>query len=332
MEPLQWNIRSSLSKHERSELKAPLFKALWDFVPAKDDPESHGALLDHYFNQLDLVEAYNLNLRTHENVVQLIGFVKDNITSTREILQKELTTHHGAILGPAPDSAEKAIGLAVQLWLMLGPDKWDSNKTLKEFIHENFPRNDRPTSGSMFPTTINAYTLERVGGFEIVWTENIQDHLLLFANHGQTELRIFHLTSFLRIHKCSQDNQIYPSDLLSETERTIALIFPPTNINCRRWIRKARKEDRIDLEANIIPGETRDLKSYHYWELRLLAIIEEYDRTEPTSLRQWAVDKRRPNQRYTFWIAVIALALALVFGLIQSVTGIIQVIMAEKGS
>ncbi|KAL5041860.1 hypothetical protein BDW71DRAFT_191101 [Aspergillus fruticulosus] len=184
----------------------------------------------------------------------------------------------------------------------------------------------------MFPTTINAYTLERVGGFEIVWTENIQDHLLRFANHGQTELRIFHLTSFLRIHKCSQDNQIYPSDLLSETERTIALIFPPTNINCRKWIRKARKEDKIDLEANIKPGETRDLKSYHYWELRLLAIIEEYDRTEPTSLRQWAVDKRRPNQRYTFWIAVTALALALVFGLIQSVTGIIQAIMAEKGS
>ncbi|KAL4864273.1 hypothetical protein BDV12DRAFT_15109 [Aspergillus spectabilis] len=329
MEPLQWNIRRPLSNHERSEFKAPLFKALWDFVPTEDDSESHGALLDHYFNQLDLVEAYNLKLQIHEDVVQLIQFVKNNITSPREILQRELTTNHGAILGPVPDSAEKAIGLAVQLWLMLGADKWDSNKTLKEFVHESFPRNNRPTSDLMFPTTINAYTLERVGGFEIVWTENIQDHLLLFANHGQTELRLFHLTSFLQI---SQDNQIYPSNLLNETERTIALIFPPTNINCRKWIRKARKEDRIDLEANTILAETRDLQSYHYWELRLLAVIEEYDRTEPTSLRQWAVDKRRPSQRYTFWIAVIALALALIFGLTQSVTGIIQVIVAAKDS
>jgi Ni/Fe-hydrogenase subunit HybB-like protein len=42
-------------------------------------------------------------------------------------------------------------------------------------------------------------------------------------------------------------------------------------------------------------------------------------------MRQWILDKRKPNQRYTFWIAVIALFLALVFGLIQSVTGIIQV-------
>ncbi|KAL5041859.1 hypothetical protein BDW71DRAFT_157984 [Aspergillus fruticulosus] len=123
MEPFQWNTRRPLSDHELSELKIPLFKALWDFVPVKDDSTPHGALLDHYFNQLDLMEADNLNLRIHEDVVQLIRFVKDSITSPREFPQKELTTHHGAILGPAPDSAEKATGLAVQLWLMLGPDK-----------------------------------------------------------------------------------------------------------------------------------------------------------------------------------------------------------------
>ncbi|KAL5340849.1 hypothetical protein BJX70DRAFT_96071 [Aspergillus crustosus] len=35
-----------------------------------------------------------------------------------------------------------------------------------------------------------------------------------------------------------------------------------------------------------------------------------------TKKAEWAVDKRRPNQRYTFWIALIALALALVLGLI----------------
>ncbi|KAL3430418.1 hypothetical protein BDV09DRAFT_189301 [Aspergillus tetrazonus] len=269
VEPLQWYIKRPMSNHERLELKAPLFKALWDLVPTNNDPQSHGALLDHYLTQLDLVEVYNLNLKIHEDVVRLIRF-------------------------------------------------WDGNKTLREFVNENFPRNSRPVSDSMFPITINA------------WTENIQDHLLLFANHGRIELRVFHLTSFLRIHKYSPNNQIYPLDLLNETEQTIALMFPPTDMDCRKWIRKARKEDKVDLEANTGPADSRNLQSYHYWGLRLLKIIEEYDRTEPTSLRQWAVDKRRPNQRYTFWIAVTALSLALVFGLIQSVTGIIQVILIAK--
>jgi Ni/Fe-hydrogenase subunit HybB-like protein len=52
-----------------------------------------------------------------------------------------------------------------------------------------------------------------------------------------------------------------------------------------------------------------------------MELRDEYERTEPTTVRQWILDKRKPNQRYMFWIAVIALFLALVFGLIQSVTG-----------
>jgi Ni/Fe-hydrogenase subunit HybB-like protein len=55
-----------------------------------------------------------------------------------------------------------------------------------------------------------------------------------------------------------------------------------------------------------------------------MELRDEYERTEPTTMRQWMLDKRKPNQRYTFWIAVIALFFALVFGLIQSVTGVIQ--------
>lgn len=60
--------------------------------------------------------------------------------------------------------------------------------------------------------------------------------------------------------------------------------------------------------------------------MKLIELKDEYDRTEPATWKQWIIDKRRPNQRYTFWIAVAALVLGLVFGLIQTVTGIIQVV------
>ncbi|RJE17757.1 hypothetical protein PHISCL_09906 [Aspergillus sclerotialis] len=330
MDPLLWDIKRPLSNHERSMLKPPLFKTLWDFLPAKSDFQSSNALLDHYFDQLNLAEGYNLDLRTHEDVVQLIQFLKNNKTLRCELLHLKLTKELGALLGPAQNSAEKAIELAIRIWLMLTPDGWDGNKSLENFVHDIFPRDGTDTPGAMFPTAINAYELERIGGFDIVWTDNIRDHLSLFMNHGQKELRIFHLTSFLRIYKCSSESHIYPSGLLDETERAIALILPSTNIQCRKWIRKAREEDSLDLEAGTTAVVNRNLESYEFWRPRLLAVIEEYDRTEPTSLKQWAVDKRRPNQRYTFWIAATALALALVFGLIQSVTGILQVIVAME--
>lgn len=101
--------------------------------------------------------------------------------------------------------------------------------------------------------------------------------------------------------------------------------MPTTDFRCQRWIRKSRAEANIDLEANHLPPTSREVAAFPYWGRQLLELRDEYDRTEPTTLRQWVLDKRRPTQRYTFWIAVIALFLALLFGLIQSVTGILQV-------
>lgn len=129
-------------------------------------------------------------------------------------------------------------------------------------------------------------------------------------------LILFHLLTILR--------PIFPPGFLEETARTLSLLIPSSNLKCQRWIRKARRQDEIDLEAAYLPPTSRDLDDFPYWGRQLMELRDEYERTEPTTVRQWILDKRKPNQRYTFWIAVIALFLALVFGLIQSVTGIIQ--------
>lgn len=91
-------------------------------------------------------------------------------------------------------------------------------------------------------------------------------------------------------------------------------------------MRKARRQEDIKIKASTLPAATRDIAHYPYWGRQLLEIRDEYARTEPTTVKQWIVDKRKPNQRYTFWIAMAALVLALVFGLIQSITGILQVL------
>jgi len=154
----------------------------------------------------------------------------------------------------------------------------------------------------------------------------------------ERELKIFHLASFLQSHQRSDDHalissysQIFPPGFLEETAQTLALLFPASHLACRKWVRRMQRNENLDLEAGRIPPAPRNISQYRYWGPQLLALKEEYDSTEPTTIRQWLFDKRRPNQRYTFWIAVTALVLTLVLGLIQSVTGIVQAVATVRG-
>jgi hypothetical protein len=63
-----------------------------------------------------------------------------------------------------------------------------------------------------------------------------------------------------------------------------------------------------------------------YWGEHLQKIQEAFDRAEPGTIRQWYQDKRFPVRRSNFWMVFIALVLTALFGLVQSITGLIQVI------
>lgn len=71
--------------------------------------------------------------------------------------------------------------------------------------------------------------------------------------------------------------------------------------------------------------ETRVPSLYKYWEERLSVIMESFDETEPTTLSQWWYDERRGVQRWTFWLAAVALALTVIFGFLQTLIGAWQV-------
>jgi hypothetical protein len=43
-------------------------------------------------------------------------------------------------------------------------------------------------------------------------------------------------------------------------------------------------------------------------------------------VQPWLHDKRDRDRFYTFWLAVAAIGLTLLFGLVQSVTGVLQVV------
>lgn len=67
---------------------------------------------------------------------------------------------------------------------------------------------------------------------------------------------------------------------------------------------------------------------FKYWSGRISEIHEAFNASKPRGISSWWIDRRNPVQWETFWIALSALVLTLVFGLLQSITGILQVDVA----
>ena len=103
------------------------------------------------------------------------------------------------------------------------------------------------------------------------------------------------------------------------------MLFPFAESPRKNWDRRVRRKADLDIETGISCNTPRNLDHYIYWHERLKIIQEEFDNSKPRHLRQWLYDRRDSNQYFAFWFAVAAIMLTLLFGLIQSVTGILQV-------
>ncbi|PLB49136.1 hypothetical protein P170DRAFT_509749 [Aspergillus steynii IBT 23096] len=320
---LQLPINQALDDSRNQALRAKLLPALWGLSGAalrQSDP-----YIDYYNSHMIFIEAYNLHIRTHQDLLDLINSIRSKSSVPLDVLLKELNAEFPQ-LGPAM----RAVEIAVRIWLMISTEGWETTQSLEDFLNHCFPTSKQLPHADPFPLAFNALNLQRIGAFQIVWTECSQDHLSLTITETQKVLNLFHLSAFLQSNKHGLDGTIFPPNLLQETAQTLSLLIPASNIDCMRWVRKAQRQDEIDLEAGLFPPTSRDISNYPYWGRQLQILRDEHDRTEPTTLKQWILDRRRPNQRYTFLIAVVALALALFFGLVQSVTGVLQVVYSAR--
>jgi len=121
-----------------------------------------------------------------------------------------------------------------------------------------------------------------------------------------------------------------PSAFFDEALSTIDLLIPLTKSGCNSWL--AHEIAAWGLDQNLVHRDRpdHDKASYAYWQDRLLAIEEAFESSKPKSVFQWWHDKRDMQQWWAFWLVVVGIFLTVLFGLIQSVTGIIQVVLASK--
>ena len=109
------------------------------------------------------------------------------------------------------DSVRNAIDLAICLYLMLSPGspgmisfpgrstlRWGETESLDEFIGQSVPMSV-PNLASVWPQSLNLYNLDRVGGFDVVWTNHLADHLYLNEDLGT--ISIYHHARILQSHK-----------------------------------------------------------------------------------------------------------------------------------
>jgi hypothetical protein len=168
-----------------------------------------GLNLDLYFNyytyQCGLAlhdGGRHVSARTHQHIIDIVQLFKKPLT--RDALTQLLP------MPSSPNEGEKrhgSVDLAARLLLMIDIGSlqygfsgrkqlvWDRS-SLKDFVHDHF--SVPPTLGHghvKLEKMFNARNLGQIAGVEILWTNNLTDHLRMIDE--DKKLYIFHHASFL---------------------------------------------------------------------------------------------------------------------------------------
>ncbi|CAF9943768.1 MAG: hypothetical protein ALECFALPRED_001220 [Alectoria fallacina] len=352
---LQDHITASLwstQQHHKSTTYFQYFKEECEVWRLSDSPVT----IQTYQDFLDLVQHLKRTRNEKRSAPAVLDFFPplqaddDEKTSTPSLSTESTPNQLPLLLKhrfPHCDlvSATNSIFLTVRLWLMLNvgssalltifpgrsSPEWTEDQSLDDFIDSCFPASEWGPRLSQWPFSLNASNLERVGGFELVWTDHLADHLYLNEDLGT--ITIYHHVQVLRgLLQAKSPDQALPDRLLTETLQTLALIIPRANRDCKTWFEKVHTKDakKVDYGAGDVEllHWSRSPEKYKFWGQRLITIKMAYDASEPKNLGQWWHDRRRRVEWYTFWVAVLVVFLTIVFGLVQSITGVMQVYYA----
>jgi hypothetical protein len=86
-------------------------------------------------------------------------------------------------------------------------------------------------SNIRFENALAASNIESIADMEICWTNNLAGHLRLVDDYKKI-VAIIHHATFL---ECQNSNPLFPSGLINEMLRTLALLFPKYNKQIKRW-------------------------------------------------------------------------------------------------
>ncbi|KAF5707945.1 hypothetical protein FMUND_10810 [Fusarium mundagurra] len=242
------------------------------------------------------------------------------------------------------DEIEGILILVIRLFLMIRVSFCESrvyvppnqrpflrNQSLHNIL-ESF-QTGRPLSDfnltDRYPLWFNAIDLEKKAGLEIGWTDYMTEHLTIQSK----KILLFRHIEVLKYLEQSETMtaELLSQNFVAETMCSILLFFPTGSrleeYNERflpqggreRWLNRLINKDSQEVEV------TRLFQDYPVWHQRLAYILEISKNPTDWSLKRLWYDDREESLWWAKWALITAAFLAIIFGLIQSITGIIQV-------
>lgn len=278
--------------------------------------------------------------RTHADVVEIAAQLQAGRTraEVKDIIRKKLTSpHHNE-----EEILENSVNLVSSLLLMITFSTFSygfSGRTELQWVQGSVQQCVAHYFAAppvlshervKLEKTFTAVNLHRIAGLEIMWTDNLIDHLRM--SDDDSKVHIFHHAAFLECQQQS-NKSLLPDGLAAETIQTLELLFPIADMETKRWFLKAAATEQLDgrtIQCGRLSSDRRQIENFKFWRDRLVTLKQIFDEAQPKTLSQWWNDRRNGVQWYTFWVAVLVLVLTVLFGFIQSVEGALQVYASFK--
>lgn len=253
--------------------------------------EGFGSYFVHWYEEQCGDRRGPIAKMSHRELLDIIGLFKDP-AATRESIMAKIPRRASEL--QCDTQIENALTLAARIWsistigdlqqcLSFGSKVTWSSGTLGDTLKYYYLSSPKPVESVKIPKIFNAVNLNRIAGIKICWTSNLLDHLQM--TDDDRTVHIFHLVSFLKLHKTveryylfsSSESDIFsnntsskllPEDFIEETLDTLALLLPQDNPTSSRWFQQRRKELDLDPAAGTnghLNASSRRLDKFKYW-------------------------------------------------------------------
>ncbi|KAI1258454.1 hypothetical protein F5Y18DRAFT_444567 [Xylariaceae sp. FL1019] len=236
---------------------------------------------------------------------------------------------------------------------------WKRDETLCQYIDRIYPRCDPTPDGSqsqpIFMHRLTADFLKRYANIDIRWTERLSDHLLLMKGSDWKSLYLFShpgfLTTSLEVlvkgsHGGTTDAALLmgclPASLLQETLESLEILFPLVgDAKAQHILKSAVRDYKLDPALlqpfqhlvsehkspadALLPVDVNGLyKRFPFWAERLHGLSAEAN--DPTPITPFErLTHRKQSPRFTYWCAVVAVIIGILFGVFATILGALQV-------
>ncbi|KAI1170938.1 hypothetical protein F4777DRAFT_89489 [Nemania sp. FL0916] len=234
----------------------------------------------------------------------------------------------------------------------LRPIKWEGNERLIDFLEKSFlydiaqtaAQQEKTSEALLRKNALKAWKLTRRYRIKIRATNNLFEHLLY--DPRERVLKVFHHMAFLRAHLKRSKNEsldlgfqkslelgTLPPQLLFETLVSFhAILFPIASVGnkkSRSLLKKLIRTQNFDqdgLWVEFVRPIPSDI-TFTYWGDRLAKIYDVVKRPPPrNAFVSWL--ERHTSERNALTVAIIGLFLAVVFGFLAFIIGLVQLVVS----